>query len=189
MENNITLETVQHKAAVCDLCELYKGRIKPVFARGNPNSSVMICGMCPGPDENNQGSPFVGTAGQVLNELLVKVFGGTESVYITNLVKCFVKPGISLQQHWMSRCLPYFIVQVSLIKPKVIILLGKDVCNYFLGVNEEMGKLRGKTFKYLSTNVVCTYHPSYLARGGGKQHKHFNTVLKDFTTAYQLSAN
>jgi uracil-DNA glycosylase family 4 len=187
MGNEITLQTVQDTAARCDLCELHTNRIKPVFARGNPKSDFMICGMCPGPDENVQGSPFVGTAGQVLNELLMKTFGGTESVYITNLVKCFVKPGIPLQQSWMNTCLPYFVVQVSLIKPKVIVLLGKDVCNYFLGSDVEMGKLRGKTFKYLNTNVVCTYHPSYLARGGGIKHKHFNTVLKDFSTAYLLS--
>jgi len=189
MESNITLETVQDAVARCELCGLYAGRKKSVFARGNPDARIMICGMCPGPDENEQGFPFVGTAGQVLNDLLLRSFGKTEPVYITNLVKCFVKPGIPLQQHWMSTCLPYFVVQVSLIKPKVIILLGKDVCNYFLGGDEEMGRLRGKIFKYIGTNVICTYHPSYLARGGGIKHKHFTKVLEDFNTAYQLAAN
>ena len=182
------LEQLQKEAAQCAFCELYTGRINPVFARGDAQSRIMVCGMCPGLEENIQGIPFVGTAGQVLDEILIKVFGGSNSVYITNLVKCFVKPGISLQKHWMDRCLPYFIVQVSLIKPKVIVALGKDICNYLLNNNERIGQLRGKTFKYLNTNIVCSYHTSFLARGGGIKHKHFETVVKDFELALQLSA-
>jgi DNA polymerase len=188
MANELTLDKLQEEAAKCSFCELHAGRNNPAFARGNSQSNIIVCGMCPGPKENEQGIPFVGDAGKILDTILLRVFGGTDSVYITNLVKCFVKPGISLQQHWMSRCLPYFIVQISLIKPKVILALGQDVCNYLLDNKEKIGQLRGKTFKYLNTNIVCSYHPSYLQRGGGVEHKHFNTVVKDFELALQLSA-
>jgi len=178
---DINIKSLQDSAAKCKLCDLCKGRIKPVFARGMNDADVVICGMCPGPDENKAGLPFVGTAGRVLDEILAQSIG--ESVYITNLVKCFVRPGLQLQSDWMSRCLPYFIVQLQLIRPKVIITLGKDVANFLLNNEEKMGAMRGCTYDYMGTKLISTYHPSYLARGGGINHRHFGRVVKDFSKA------
>jgi DNA polymerase len=142
--------------------------------------------MCPGPDENVAGIPFVGAAGQVLNSIIKAAYNDEGAAYITNLVKCYVAPGTQLQQIWMDTCLPYFLAQVGFLKPKVVIALGKDVCNYLLGVNEEMRNLRGQVRDYFGRKLICTYHPSYLARGGGIKHKHFEIVVGDFKKAIGL---
>jgi len=170
-------------AAQCKLCSLHIGQDKPVFARGCPEADILVCGMCPGPYENAVGSPFVGTAGKILDEILNKSFSLKHRVYITNLVKCFVPPGKNLDMLWMNTCLPYFVIQVQFVKPKVIIALGKDVSNYLLGADNQMGAMRGNVYDYMNTKLICTYHPSFLARSGGVNHKHFNTVVKDFSKA------
>lgn len=183
------LQTVQDTAATCKLCDLCKNRIKPVFSRGYYNADIVICGMCPGPDENKIGVPFVGTAGKILDEILGNIFTGEtephDHVYITNLVKCYVQPGIVLKNEWMTRCLPYFLAQMHFIKPKVIISLGKDVANFFIpNNNESMGTMRRHVhYDYMGAILITTYHPSYLARGGGIKHKHFGMVVEDFKRA------
>jgi len=182
------LKTIQ---ATCELCSLYKTRQRPVFERRsgiwkeNGPAEVMICGMCPGPEENKYGIPFIGTAGKILDAILEETIND-RSVYITNLVKCFVTPGKSLEHEWMTTCLPYLLVQISLLKPKVIIGLGKDVCNYLLNTDAAIGKLRGNVYNYMGTKLICTYHPSYLARGGGVNHRDFAKVLEDFKKAVSL---
>lgn len=186
----MNLDTVQQVAKHCILCSLCENRIKPVFGRGNPDADIVVCGMCPGPDENRIGLPFVGTAGKILDGpdgVLQQVFTGetepNDYVNITNLVKCFVQPGTKLNKQWMVRCLPYFVAQIHFIKPKVIIGLGGDVCNFLLNNDLKIGQMRGKEYKYMGAKFIPTYHPSYLARGGGIKHKHFNIVVEDFRQA------
>ncbi len=195
------LNKLRDTAAKCELCDLCRGRNKPVFSRGNPGADTVICGMCPGPEENAVGYPFVGTAGKILDEILRAVFftdpyiarsiitGETkldDRVYITNLVKCFVPPGTKLTTEWMNTCLPYFLVQLNLIKPKVIIALGKDVGNFLLNNDLNIGVMRGKEYRYMSSTLICSYHPSYLARGGGSKHRHFSRVVDDFKLAVRF---
>jgi DNA polymerase len=186
----LDLKIVEITAAKCELCELSGRRNKPVFAKGSPDSKIVVCGMCPGPNENEVGIPFVGDAGKILDAILLEAFGKDSSsldVYITNLVKCFVPPGTELDPHWMSSCLPYFLVQLKLIQPKVIIALGRDVSNFLLNNENSMGSMRGNVYKYMGINLMSTYHPSYLARGGGVKHKAFEIVVNDFKqTLYYL---
>lgn len=182
------LVELKHQAAVCNLCELHVNRNKPVFAKGSTSSKLIICGMCPGPEENKIGIPFVGDAGKILDEILLAAFNDVDNanVYITNLVKCFVPPGTSLDKSWMNRCLPYFIVQIKLIKPRAIIALGKDVSNFLLNNSSSMKGMRGKIFNYIGgIKLLSTYHPSYLARGGGVKHNQFQTVVNDFKMIYR----
>lgn len=181
----MNLQELQNVAAFCTACELCKTRNKAVFARGNPQSPIFVCGMCPGPDENKEGYPFVehAPAGSVLNAILMEAFGGTESVYITNLVKCFVPPGNPLKKEWVRYCLGYFVAQMGIIKPKVVIGLGGDVCSYLLNKEEKIGQLRGNVYPYMGAQMICTYHPSYLARGGGVKHQHYGRVVDDFKKA------
>ncbi len=179
------LQTVQDTAAVCTMCDLCKGRIKPVFSRGWigwADADIVICGMCPGPDENKEGFPFVGTAGKILNEILYEALP-TNRAYITNLVKCFVQPGTQLIEEWMVKCLPYFVAQIHFIKPKVIVGLGGDVCNFLVDRDAKIGQMRGKDYHYMGAKFIPTYHPSYLARGGGVKHRHFGMVVDDFKQA------
>lgn len=180
----IDLDIIEFIAESCELCELHSDRIKPVFAKGDKTGKIMLVGMCPGPDENEVGVPFVGKAGVTLDELIARAFyrkpGEYDGVYITNLVKCFVKPGIQLKQDWMSVCLQYFFAQISAIKPSRLVLLGSDVSRFLLNSEEKIGALRGKITQYQGIKTVCTYHPSYIARSGGKTSKDFDTVVSDF---------
>lgn len=177
------LQLAEFTAGQCDLCALHTNRLSPVFARG-PETDIMICGMVPGPAENKAGSPFVGRAGQLLDMILEQV-GLLDKVYITNIVKCALKPGIPLQQEWIGHCISYLIVQIGFLNPKVIITLGADASNGLLGFSLDtmMRDLRGRAHEHLGTHVVPTYHPSYLLRGGGPKHKQYNKVIDDFELA------
>jgi DNA polymerase len=183
------LEELREDAAKCCLCELYTGRKNPVFDKGSEASEILVVGMCPGPSENEVGIPFVGDAGKILDEILLNAFGFYSSsldVYVTNLVKCFVPPGTKLEERWLVSCFPYFIVQLQILSPKVVIALGKDVCNFLLNNTMAIGEMRGRVFKYMGKKLICTYHPAYLARGGGIVHKHFGRVVEDFKLALEF---
>lgn len=184
METDLAI--IEAAAAKCINCSLHTGRKCPVFARGNPQSKVMVCGMVPGPDENEVGQPFVGKAGKLLDIILGRV--NLEGVYITNVVKCALKPGIPLTQEWISHCLAYVLAQVGIIRPNVIITLGADATNALLGqpLDTKIGSMRGKLYSYFETHLVPTYHPSYLARGGGEKHQHFDRVIADFQLALTI---
>lgn len=177
------LQLAEFTAGQCELCSLHTNRLSPVFARG-PETDIMICGMVPGPEENKAGIPFIGRAGQLLDKILDDV-GLLDKVYITNTVKCALRPGIPLKQDWIDHCLPYLIIQINELRPKVIITLGADATNGLLGqpLDTKIGNMRGVPTHHLNTNVVPTYHPSYLLRGGGTRHKHYNRVIKDFEMA------
>lgn len=177
------LKIVEAAAARCTACELHKGRIKPVFAKGDPRSRFLICGMVPGPEENKAGSPFVGRAGGMLSVILAEV--GLPGIYITNFVKCALNPGIPLTQRWIDFCSPFILTQITIIKPKIIITLGADSTNALLGLplDTKIGSTRGRAHEYFNTHVVPTYHPSYLIRAGGIQHRDYGKVLDDFNLA------
>lgn len=179
------LHELQHIASSCTQCALYKGRIKPVFAKGNPKSKIMICGMVPADEENEHGIPFIGKAGKLLDQILKEVSLTLKSVYITNLVKCYLAAGKLLQQDWIDNCLPYLITQIGIIKPKVIITLGRDSSMNLLGFNNKsMGSMRGRVFDCAGRiKIIPTYHPSYLLRKGGKKSNNYQDVLNDFRTA------
>lgn len=182
------LEVLQQRAAGCTACELHTGRVNPVFAKGNPQALIMICGMVPADEENKVGLPFVGRAGQLLDKILSDIKWTLEDVYITNLVKCYLAAGLPLKSDWIDSCLPYLINQISIIEPKAIITLGKDASLTLLGMDYKtpMGKIRGKVFKYGDIKVVPTYHPSYLLRGGGENHRSYPDVIKDFLLAEEI---
>lgn len=177
------LKSIEDLSAKCTACELCNGRNLPVFAKGDPHSQFMICGMVPGPDENKVGTPFVGRAGSMLDRILDDI--SIVDVYITNYVKCALKPGIPLTKGWINACTPIILAQVSIILPKIIITLGADATNALLGLplSTKIGNTRGKVHEYFTTHVVPTYHPSYLIRGGGLKHVHYPRVIEDFELA------
>lgn len=175
-------------SSACCACELHKGRVIPVFSKGNENVDILICGMCPGPDENDPKNtdeyPFVGKAGKFLDEIIEESELTLADVYITNIVKCFVKPGIKLQTDWVESCFPYFISEVTVVNPKVIVTLGKDsFCGLFGETEDPLGSIRKKSYDFFGSVVVPTYHPSYLLRGGRKEHKDYEKVIEDLNRA------
>jgi uracil-DNA glycosylase family 4 len=177
---------LREQVAICELCNLHKTRVNPVFDKGNPNAVLMICGMVPARDENEQGTPFVGRAGKLLDTILVAAGLTYDDVYITNLVKCFVAAGQSLEKSWVESCRPYLAEQIRIIKPIVIITLGADssrsLCD--LAGNIPMYKMRGRALYHSKeTMIVPTYHPSYLLRKGGIESDAYKEVMKDFELA------
>lgn len=186
----MNLHELEVLASCCYGCSLHEGRSNPVFAKGNPLSKVMICGMVPADEENKIGVPFVGRAGKLLDRILLDVGVTLGDVYITNLVKCYLAAGLPLKQEWIDACLSYLIVQISLIQPKVILTLGKDASVTLLGLDNKvtLGKIRGQVFEYGNDiKVIPTYHPSFLLRGGGENHKNYKDVIRDFTLAISIN--
>lgn len=187
----MTLDELRYEAAVCQLCSLWKGRNKPVFDKGNPDSKLMICGMVPAYDENKAGVPFVGRAGQLLDKILARVDLTLDDVYISNLVKCFLAPGKKLQEEWINACFPYIIGQIAMLLPKVILTLGLDASITLLGMDPEtrMYSIRGKIYEYGQIKVIPTYHPSYLLRGGGEKSNSYPKAIKDFELAKSIGGS
>ena len=182
----MNLIKLQSFAAECNSCELHKDRITPVFAKGSPDAKIMICGMCPGPDENsidnNNGWPFIGRAGQLLDQILDDVELTQKDVYITNVVKCYLKPGIRLEDSWINSCFPYLINQICFVRPKVVVGLGADAGRALLNKPKttSLGSMRDKRYKLTDeTSIIVTYHPSYFLRAGGKKHKHYDKIIED----------
>lgn len=179
----MTLDYIQEQASTCTLCSLHKNRLNPVFAKGDEGSNIMICGMVPAHEENKVGMPFVGRAGKLLDDIIKDSAIG--DVYITNIVKCCLSPGIPLTKDWISNCIPYLILQIDAIQPKVIITLGADASNGLLGTDGlQMKDLKNNTHNYSKDiKVLPTYHPSYLLRGGGTKHRSYEEVVKLFMLA------
>ena len=180
----MTLDELRINASTCELCNLCKGRKLPIFDKGNSLAKIMLCGMVPAEEENKIGLPFVGRAGKLLDQILEDASLTLSDVYITNLVKCFLAAGKSLNQEWIDACLSYLLIQIDIIQPMVIITLGKDATIALLGLEQKltMGKIKQtQIYSYGEIiKVIPTYHPSYLLRGGGKGHKDYNKVVEDF---------
>ena len=179
------LNEIREEAASCIACSLHEGRLNPVFDKGNPNSSVMICGMVPAHEENKAGLPFVGRAGKLLDTILESVGWTYDDVYITNLVKCFVAAGNALSQEWVASCRFYLTEQINIINPNVIITLGADSSQDLCDLPKKpMGKMRGNILYHNdNTVIVPTYHPSYLLRKGGIKSPDYQKVIGDFNLA------
>ena len=179
------LNKLRQTVAGCTLCSLHKGRVNPVFDKGNCKSNFMICGMVPAHDENMSGTPFVGAAGKLLDVILDNVGLTYNDVYITNLVKCFVAAGTPLKKKWVNSCRPYLVEQINIIKPSVVITLGADASLSLSGLSKmTIGRIRGRVlFFNENTLIVPTYHPSYLLRQGGRKSKAYDKVIDDFELA------
>ncbi len=190
----MNLIRIQEKASDCKACELCATRKAPVFAKGSPYAKIMLCGMCPGPNENSVfndvGHPFVGRAGKFLDTVLKESELTLKDVYITNVVKCYVgASGVSLAEKWVDKCFPYLIEQINAIAPKVILTLGTDASRAVLNRTKStsLESMRGKRYKFTEEiSVISTYHPSYILRFGGKKNDNYNRFLDDIAWAKEV---
>ncbi|MBA4311959.1 MAG: uracil-DNA glycosylase [Chlorobiaceae bacterium] len=148
----------------CLKCGLGKTRTNFVFGVGNPNADVMFVGEAPGADEDAQGEPFVGRAGQLLNKILAAVELKREDVYICNILKCRPPNNRDPEPTEMELCTPYLYKQISLIQPKFIICLGRIAAQWLLQTNGTLGSMREKIHDYRGTKLIVTYHPAALLR-------------------------
>lgn len=185
----MNIKDLKVSAATCKLCDLHEGRVNPVFDKGNQNASLFICGMVPAKEENLVGIPFVGRCGKLLDVILEQTGLTLDTVYVTNLVKCFLAAGESLKEEWVDACVPYVVSQIYLLKPKIILALGKDAATALLGSKQDvtLKSIQGRLFEYApGIHVMPTYHPSYLLRSGGEKSPTYADVLKHFQVAKEL---
>jgi uracil-DNA glycosylase family 4 len=159
-----TLAEIRQEMGDCQRCKLGKGRTNLVFGEGSPNARLMFIGEAPGAEEDLQGRPFVGEAGQVLNNMLHKLGLKREDVYITNIVKSRPPRNRDPEADEVEACLPFLIKQIDSIRPQVIVTLGKIATNNLLDINEPITKIRGKWREFKGIKVMPTFHPSYLHR-------------------------
>jgi DNA polymerase len=153
----------------CQACGLCKGRKNTVFGVGDEQADWMIVGEAPGENEDLQGEPFVGAAGQLLDQMLRAVGrsrSGTadQGTYIANVLKCRPPANRNPQPDEVARCEPYLARQVALVKPRVILAMGRFAVQSLLKTNEPIGRLRGRVHQYEGVPVIVTYHPAYLLR-------------------------
>jgi len=164
LEKCATLDAVEAASAGCEKCELAGGRTKIVFGVGNPNARLMFIGEAPGRDEDTQGVPFVGRAGQLLNKILEAAEIERDDVYIANIIKCRPPNNRTPLTNEIEACIPYLGRQVALIAPKIICTLGLPATQTLLGLRGSMGSLRGKMYVEGDVKVIPTYHPAAALR-------------------------
>ena len=146
----------------CQKCILHKQRINFVYGDGNPSAKLMLIGEGPGSEENKQGKPFVGRAGQLLTRMLLAINLDRSEVYITNVVKCQPPGNRNPAPDEVSCCLPYLKEQIEIIAPKMIVLLGKVAALALFDAKESMSVLRQKNFSLAGIETYITYHPAAL---------------------------
>jgi uracil-DNA glycosylase len=148
----------------CMNCPLGKTRKSFVFGAGNPNADLMIIGEAPGADEDEQGLPFVGRAGQLLTKILAAIDLSRDEVYIGNIIKCRPPGNRRPEQTEIDECKPYLDKQIELIQPKIILALGATAIDSLTGKKHVMGEVRGEVMDYHGIKLLVTYHPAYLLR-------------------------
>ena len=149
----------------CTRCKLHTlGRKQVVFGVGNPNADLMFVGEAPGADEDVQGEPFVGRAGQLLTKIIEAIDLKREDVYIANVIKCRPPQNRNPEPDEVEQCEPFLFRQIDAIKPKVIVALGKFAAQCLLKTEAPISSLRGREFAYRDAVLIPTFHPAYLLR-------------------------
>jgi DNA polymerase len=149
----------------CRRCKLHAlGRQQVVFGVGNPDADLMFVGEAPGHDEDIQGVPFVGRAGQLLTKIIEAIGLKRDDVFIANVLKCRPPGNRNPEPDEVEQCEPFLLRQIDVVKPKVIVALGKFAAQCLLKTNDPITRLRGREFQYRDAILMPTYHPAYLLR-------------------------
>lgn len=169
---------LQQAVSSCQLCELHSNRSNTVFGVGNQHADLMIIGEAPGADEDLQGEPFVGRAGQLLDAMLKAIGLDRQQVYISNILKC--RPPGNRNPHVSEAlcCDPYLQRQIALIQPKMILALGRIAAHHLLLSQDALGKLRERVHNYNGIPLLVSYHPAYLLRKPVEKRKSWQDLLK-----------
>ena len=172
------LAELREAVSICHKCEhLAASRTQTVFGTGNPTADLMFVGEAPGAEEDKQGEPFVGRAGELLTKIINAMGLTRDDVYIANVLKCRPdmppntpgnRPPTPLE---MQRCLPYLREQITIIQPRVLVALGKTAMAGLTGADQSMSAMRGRWHEFENIPLLPTYHPSYLLRNGSNTEK------------------
>jgi DNA polymerase len=163
-ERAAAMQLIRDELGECTRCALHKGRNKLVFGDGSPAARLMFVGEGPGADEDSQGLPFVGKAGQLLNNMIAAMGLKREEVYIANVVKCRPPGNRVPEQEEGATCTPFLFRQIDVVRPEVLVALGATAATWLLGTRQPLAGLRGRVHAVRGTKLVVTYHPAYLLR-------------------------
>jgi uracil-DNA glycosylase len=159
-----SLERICGELAGCTRCKLHRRRTNIVFGVGNPHAELVFVGEGPGHDEDVQGIPFVGRAGQLLTQMITAMGIKREDVYIANVVKCRPPENRTPEKDEIATCLPFLMRQLANIDPKAIVCLGSVAAQALLNTNKSISHFRGQWFDFRGAKLMATYHPAYLLR-------------------------
>ena len=184
---------LQAAVAGCEACGLCKTRRHTVFGVGDTRADWMIVGEAPGENEDLQGEPFVGMAGQLLDNMLHAVGRsrtgeGAQGAYIANVLKCRPPANRNPQPQEVAQCEPFLVRQVALVQPKIIVAMGRFAVQSLLRTEEPIGRLRGRVHRYEGVPVVVTYHPAYLLRTPADKAKAWEDLCLAMETVERLSS-
>ena len=172
-------------AAACTRCRLAEGRHRVVFGAGNPKAELMFVGEGPGAEEDRQGLPFVGAAGELLTRIIQAMEMTREEVYIANVVKCRPPGNREPQPDEVAACRGYLDRQIALVRPRAIVALGKTAAHTLLGTDAPIGRIRGQWFRVQEIPTLVTYHPAALLRNPALKRPTWEDVqqVRDFLRA------
>src|SRR5882724_2286659 len=186
------LQLIREDIGDCKRCKLSEqGRKQIVFGVGDARAELMFVGEAPGADEDQQGEPFVGRAGQLLNNMIKAMGLRREDIYIANIIKCRPPGNRTPERDECETCSPFLMRQVATIKPKVIVALGAVAAKTLLAINAPMTELRGRWFDFRGTKLAVTYHPAFLLRDPRQKKetwKDLQMVMKELGLAVPAKA-
>jgi uracil-DNA glycosylase len=166
-------QALRAEVSVCTRCELSRTRTQTVFGVGNPRAELLVIGEAPGAEEDRQGEPFVGRAGQLLNSMLCAMGYPRETVYIANVLKCRPPGNRDPRPEESASCRPFLQRQLALLRPRLILAVGRIAAQNLLETNTAIARLRGQVHRFgeSATPLIVTYHPAYLLRSPGEKRK------------------
>jgi DNA polymerase len=170
-EKIVALEKLDAQVKKCQLCRLCEARTQTVFGEGDPDAKIFFIGEGPGENEDLQGRPFVGRAGELLNKMIAGMGLRREQVFIANIVKC--RPPLNRQPgpDEVDTCTPYLVKQLEIIRPQVIVTLGLPAARYMLESKESMGRMRGQWHNWRGIKLMPTFHPAFLLRSYTEENR------------------
>jgi uracil-DNA glycosylase len=175
-----TLEEAALDASTCTKCRLAEGRTQVVYGVGDPNADLMFIGEAPGFHEDRQGEPFVGAAGQLLNQLLSEIDMPREAVYISNVILCRPPGNRDPLPDELEACQPWLDERIAIIDPVVVVTLGNWASRYILGRQVSISRVRGQRFPWNGRIVIPTFHPAAVLHGGGQASSQMTSLRDDF---------
>lgn len=179
---------LEQTVSSCTLCDLHSTRTQSVFGVGNRTARWMVIGEAPGVDEDAQGEPFVGRAGQLLNSMLKAIGLAREQVFIANILKSRPPGNRDPRPEEVRACIPYLYRQIELVDPTLILCVGRIAAQTLLAVDTPIGKLRGKLHQLASGRpMIVTYHPAYLLRSPGEKRKAWADLVLAMQTFDRLA--
>lgn len=173
------LAAIREDIGDCTRCKLHaQGRTQVVFGVGNPSADLMFVGEAPGADEDVQGVPFVGRAGQLLTRMIEAMGFTRDEVYIANVIKCRPPGNRNPEPDEIATCEPFLFQQIAAIQPKVVVALGAFAARTLLKTGDPISRLRGRLYDYRGVKLIPTFHPSFLLRSPGSKREAWDDLKK-----------